>query len=153
MDEYKREKNQNHGGDKSEEPVTSSKTDVNIYILANELATLKINYIEQKDQEEHIIRNCPDRDKNSDQTDKNIKFKNVDIRMIEFMKINTELVDEYLKIKLLNNNEQYDVRPIGKRKRGNEVAESSEQSNKKEKISELDFVEELIYKIDLENKK
>ncbi|CAG8573141.1 4690_t:CDS:2, partial [Cetraspora pellucida] len=150
MDEYKREKNQNCGGDKSDELSTSKKTDVDIDSLVNELAALKINRVEPEqshnfkpricylcNKERHIMRDCPDRSKDSDQNNKNTKFKNVDVRMVEFTEISPESANEYLKMELLNNDKQYDVRPIGKRKRGNEVAESSEQSNKKGKISEL----------------
>ncbi|CAG8751123.1 1637_t:CDS:2, partial [Cetraspora pellucida] len=49
IDEYKRERNQNQEGDKFAKPVTSSKTDIDINSLVNELAALKINHIEQED--------------------------------------------------------------------------------------------------------
>ncbi|CAG8769511.1 3773_t:CDS:2 [Gigaspora margarita] len=54
-----------------------------------------------------------------------------------FREINPKSANKYLKVELLNNNEQYNVRPIGKRKRDNKVAKSSEQLNKKRRISEL----------------
>ncbi|CAG8550435.1 12016_t:CDS:2 [Dentiscutata erythropus] len=50
IDEYKREKNQTYEGDKFKEPVTCSKTDVDIDSLVNKLAALKINRIEREDQ-------------------------------------------------------------------------------------------------------
>ncbi|CAG8731654.1 16379_t:CDS:1, partial [Racocetra persica] len=64
----------------------------------------------------HIMRDCQDRDKESNQTDMNMKFKNIDIWIVEFIKINPELANKYLKVELLNTDEQYNMRPIGKGK-------------------------------------
>ncbi|CAG8767058.1 24105_t:CDS:2, partial [Dentiscutata erythropus] len=125
MDEYKREKNQILGGDKSEEPVTSSKTDADINSLVNELEALKINRVERTgpshnskprtcylyNKEGHMMRDCPDRNKSNDQSGKSMKFNNADVRMVEFTEINPESANEYLKVELLNDNEQYDIRP------------------------------------------
>ncbi|CAG8783440.1 35113_t:CDS:2, partial [Racocetra persica] len=84
----------------------------------------------------HIVKKCPKQNKGAKQSKNALKFDNVDVRIVEFMKIRPEITSKYLKVELLDDGVGYDVRPVSKRKREDTTIELIEYSNKKGKMNE-----------------
>ncbi|CAG8771207.1 28949_t:CDS:2, partial [Racocetra persica] len=123
IEEYKREKDHKYDNQPtSEDMLYIYKPDIDINSLVTELAALKINCL---DQEEQL---------NDDLANKNVKFNNADIHMMEFMEASSESPNEYLMVEVINNNITHNLRPVGKRKRENRKL--GEYLHKKEKANE-----------------
>ncbi|CAG8781658.1 17349_t:CDS:2, partial [Racocetra persica] len=127
IEEYKREKDHKYGNQPaSEDMLHIYKPDIDINSLVTELAVLKINCLDQEGQ------------LNDDLANKNIKFNNADIYMVEFIEASSENSDEYLMVEVINDNITHNLRPVGKRKREN--GELGKYLYKKEKANEPSVV-------------
>ncbi|CAG8672505.1 33496_t:CDS:2, partial [Racocetra persica] len=109
MEEYKRDKDFNRINNSTEpvEIAQLNKVDVDINSIVNRLVALK----------GHIVKDYSKYDKENDQTNKDIIFNNTNVFLVEFTQISPKKSDEYLKIKLLDDDSYSNIQVFDKRKR------------------------------------